>query len=770
MKTIRYYILSIALAFVVVGCAEDEFDVNHNLAKPGDEVQFGVTLPNANTRTVYGPELNNAFPIYWVDGDKVMVTSPQCAISKSEYKVTANTTSQNYANSLTKTGEAGIQWGTSDANFYSVYPSANTTADGSNVFTITMPHNQEIGVSVSDDGVHSSAPDMNACFMTAATLNVPNGTTVNLKYKPLSTAIRFTLTGPTFSNKSENLQTVTIDRIRLVAPEGTAISGEFTLTINEEDGTTSVHPIENETYNFIELLPSTATGAYPTLSCSSGSDGKGVSETVEVNAFIMLGTETQITNDWYIEVKVKEQATTDTGAAGDGTTFKKSLGLKDESKNKLVPGQIHRLPAMPNLNIANNRAHDIDEWMNYIPRNVYLSEISVPGSWNSLNEDAQGKREVTLSDGNYANSNTIEAQYAKGCRAFHLDTRWGRSGSFLNYTYDELSVADGGSTAKHPDGGKVMLNSSTFKSRLKSITDYYQGKTDIEEFMVVFCSFAHDSWVNPDMSWMEAVINACADNDIVIDASNLTPDTTIRDVAGKVLVIILADHNTTYPIGDGSGKCLFLDAPMTLDDAADAEAENSRIYNAAGNMSNVYMYNTYAQVERIGNYDNPYERGYAPSESERHAAIKTIMDWSKDNYVNRAEDYTHNSWPYIGIGGYRIESTRDWLNREIWESKDDQLSYIAPTYNAWFKTTYLDPMPASGYYPVGIILMNDICATEGTALAKAIVDLNDKYRQAYDPSIDPDTGDTIGGGQSLSAAKGYGAGLSDSGADVWDVE
>ena len=141
MKKLNKYIMLFVAAFALVSCVDDVTESNKTTSssevKVGDEVQFGLTLPSA--RTVYGPEdkENNAFPIYWVDGDKVQVYSPDASEGKdnAEYKVSVTGTTQNYADNLTKTGDCGIQWGegysitengtkiTGYHDFYSVYPS-----------------------------------------------------------------------------------------------------------------------------------------------------------------------------------------------------------------------------------------------------------------------------------------------------------------------------------------------------------------------------------------------------------------------------------------------------------------------------------------------------------------------------------------------------------------------------------------------------------------------------------------------------------------------
>ena len=121
--------MTLALSFLFAGCSEDELTKGSG-AKVGDDVQFGLSLSNLDTRTIYGEETKTGFPIYWVNGDKVRVASPQCLSGRNsaEYQIAVASTTQNYATSMTKTGDAGVQWGNSEtADFYSIYPSSAST-------------------------------------------------------------------------------------------------------------------------------------------------------------------------------------------------------------------------------------------------------------------------------------------------------------------------------------------------------------------------------------------------------------------------------------------------------------------------------------------------------------------------------------------------------------------------------------------------------------------------------------------------------------------
>ena len=387
------YLLGLSL-LALVACNQENMP-ERPTPTPGAEVKFGVSLnKNDVTRTIYGDENNNAFPIYWVQDDKVLVTSPQCLNGRNtaQYKVSVATATQNYATSLNKTGAVGVQWGQDDtADFYSVYPADKASVIGT-IFSLTMPNVQR-DVLEQDGDKDVAYADMNACFMGAVRKEVANGSDVNLTYTPLSTAIRFTLRGPS-AGVGQTSSEVIISKVVLKADQ--PIAGDFTVDMSTPEPTVK---LGSKTYNEITL--------YTYYASASGHLTLGLNDAVELNAFVIPHENLAVNPNWKLEVTTAEGAvyTTPLGGTGDG---------------KLKPGKIHRfkgkLPSLP----APTTDWDPSNWMINVPRNVYLSEISIPGSWNSLNKDFQN---VNISTEETCKE-AIDVQYNAGVRAFHIDTRW----------------------------------------------------------------------------------------------------------------------------------------------------------------------------------------------------------------------------------------------------------------------------------------------------------------------------------------------------------
>lgn len=744
------YLLGLSL-LALVACNQENMP-ERPTPTPGAEVKFGVSLNKTDvTRTIYGDENNNAFPIYWVQDDKVLVTSPQCLNGRNtaQYKVSVATATQNYATSLNKTGAVGVQWGQDDtADFYSVYPADKASVIGT-IFSLTMPNVQRDQVQLDNKKAYA---DMNACFMGAVSKEVANGSEVNLTYKPLSTAIRFTLRGPSAGVGQTNSE-VTISKVVLKADK--PIAGDFTVNMNTETPTVE---LGSNTYKEITL--------YTYYASTGGHLALRVGESVELNAFVIPHKELVVNDNWKLEVTTAE-----------GVVY--TTSLKGTGNGKLMPGKIHRfLGQLPSLPAPTNE-WDPSNWMVNIPRNVYLSEISIPGSWNSLNKDFQYAADgsSTLGFSEAEQIAAIKAQYKAGARAFHIDTRWKASRKresifhSWEYTITGLSVANGGDGRTYDmSGGKVMQDDNvTFETVLNTITSQVQP----DEYMMVFCTFAQDSHEETKNGWLQAISDVCASNSKVVDGRTISANSVVGDVLDKVIVIVNCpeDPNDIKNLPQGS-KCLFTYTPITLD-----KTRYKDLPYATGTIKNcgdpaLTMYSSQAQtMARLNSNDgyDSYNRGYCPTLLERQTKSENILNYSLQNYGKT--DYEHAHWMYHGLGGYSLH--RKGL---LWEDESDEnQKAVAQTLNPWIddkiKKMSAHPDDSQGqtrYYPVGLVLMNYVTdAVYGKPVMLDILSLNNKFRKAYDPDKDPlDPSNNGSSSDVKSAAPGYNSGMKDSGTDA----
>mgnify|MGYP000308990944 CR=1 FL=1 len=745
MKTNKYFLIPI-LAFLVCSCQDDE--QGGVQPTPGQDVKFGVTLEQNSSRTIYGPESDTGFPIYWVEGDEVIVSSPDCAdgggVGSAVYKVHVDSETQNYASSLEKTEEAGVRWGSNDTgDFYSVYPvSSSHTKLGSDykTVTLTMPAQQDNNI-VTEDGARIIRSDMRSCFMYAAEAGVKSGETVNLKYKPLSTALRFTLRGPQTGDP------VTITYVRIYAPMGTNISGTYNVDLSTatDEELPTMKIVDGLGRNYVTMNAADAsTGAYLTLAQG---------EEIEMNAFLLIADNTVMTDKWYIEI-----------GTSSGISYKKYLDTQAaDDKRTLVPGKVHRLSeALPPLA---SDAWDASNWMANLQRNVYLSEISIPGAWYSMHADYQPE------------TNNIKTLYDRGVRAFHLDTRWrGTTRWVIGDTYldevKDLGVIDADDHSFNERGvlgGDKYLDyesgAPSFESVLENITTYIQP----DEYMVVMCTFAQGSGnyeyktTSDDTKkvWIHKISEICnldKFKDKVIEASQLNENSTVADALGRVIVIV----NTYTDTSVSGSKCFFMDIPISQNQNRFEGDNYYKEYLKYNNdtQSGIQVYGTHAQQTA---YDSDGPSGgnnndYVPTISQRKDMAGKILDWSKGNY-NSQSNGTHNIWIYLGMGGYVYERGGD-----DYATIRDELS------NNFIGAKVQEMYDNNSFYPIGIVLMNDVTAshtTGGYGLAQSILEMNNKYRKAYDPDRSPVDGSYIDGSNGVhSVAPGYSSGMKDNQTDA----
>ena len=747
MKRI-YNILLAVLSLAVVACVED---INPDIpsAESGDEVQFGLALGDPETKTVYGNETGNAFPIYWINGDKVQIFSPQCLEGRrsAEYEVSVAKEQQNYADQLTKTGDYGVQWGAAEkAIFYSLYPSGKYTLsnEGTHAQGVTINYSQNIIVNGT-----TIKSDMEDCLMYAKndggeTNNfegVTKGETVNLAYKPISTVVYVTM--EVAENTDATVDNFTIQSVSLTAPGETYIAGTFSLKI--EDGSFGEFAANQGSNTVLAQITDSSTGGFYTISNK---------QKLSIPLFLAPVSGLNV-NGWKVKV------------VANNHTYTKTINL-DQT---LTPGKIHKIN-LPKF-AAEETEWETGNWMENIPRNVYLSEVSIPGSWNSINPDFQ--------DVGSTDAQTIANQYAQGVRAFHLDTRWKAEYQWttLFNKVVGLGVADGGDVGSAvssiaTSGNKYMRGSNTplVEDIISQLVGYI--KNTPEEYMVLVCSFAQAS-INHEGSnglWygeISAICNKSDYTDYIVDATKVTANTLVGDVLGKILVIINMQDTissaTTLPSGS---KCMFVNMPSELTSTRFTPLDNQETllknntdylwYSATSATSTgISMYNNQAQItSSTGSAITDHDRGYVPSVSQRSTVLNSIVNWSRSNYGT--ENYAHDKWIYLGLGGYQVAEGGSA------GAVSGSYSTIASTYNTWIdgKVTEMGTIPTGQtakvpYYPVGIVLMNFV--NDYTSTVKHILLLNNAYRLQYDPDKPSDYNPNA---KTKSAAPSYSSGMNDS--------
>ena len=736
MKSRNIIIASFAALFLASSCSDVMEPDEIVKANPGDEVVFGAALPA--TKTVYGEENTETkkFPIYWVNGDKVRVASPQCMSGRNtaEYMVAVDGATQNYATTLTKTGDTGVQWGDAEtADFYSIYPSSASTkleVSGEGV-TTTLHVDATQFASTTDNGTsyYAQPAEMGNVVMYAKTAGVTSGSTVELHYTPFSTVLEFEINAP--SEPVADKQTeITIQSLTLTAPTGTTIAGNFGFNFDGPSITPAATGGSNAiTMHFLD------DNQYTTVLSTTKT-------TLKAKMCLMPVSGVESISGWTIAVNT---------SAG---TFSKTIKDSDlTGKNTaLAPGKVHKIK-LPTLNYASQEwIYNTANWITSLPdyTNIYLSEISLPGAWYAGSTES------------YQATNDIATLWNAGVRAFAVETRTTSTGGYIvdRAQTTPNGIALSGSQSNSIDTYSAGTNSlgtgSTSKAKVSysgtsiaTIITNIANQVKSDEFGVLVLSYADggNSAHRPvDYgAWLQLLYDAynglTASVKEKIYQGQVTANTTVNSVLGKLILKINVDENIAMS-GSVSGTnfayannlpALFSYNPFLIQmEGADytrpyysnlswsnwGDGADYRTYDLVANLSGIsadvaaskfiWVFSSANRTQLNSGTDTTI-----PKYENRQAALKAMMTFSKTVY----ERSNHNVWFYFNCGGTQATS-----------STSDSVSPtdFASTMNSWLLETINTKTDPS---PLGIVMFNQ-CTNDtynGPAIIKAIIEMNSKF-------------------------------------------
>lgn len=504
------FLISIfTLSLMIIGlasCVNDNTTGGKPLPK-GTEFDFG-TDTNLS-RTYYDPEdVANPNATYWKifwnyqdPLDQVYIYSPQAMTGRQQAAYTVHGVKDQYSATATKNSEIGIQL--SDANtydFYGMYPAQNVKANSGSGHSLsaTMPIFQtasttEIMNSENNVGNLETSADMNSALMIAKEsgfmTSTQNNAKVNLQFEPFASMLNVTVNGVEQTNLQYKVLITSII-IEADAP----IAGDFTYNYDTKAITFGENPS-----NFIEINTKFKDAAGHQIGVPMGPDSK-----LNVRAFMIPNP-----NVKNLKVKVVTSA---------AQTLTKTLNMTN-FKNS----QIH-FAKLPKIN-ASNLQFDYKIWLSQLDPNIYLSEISMPGSALTfsykLSEDYQKTQTLDLTK-----------QFENGIRVFQFHVN----------TVNQTSTYDGGSTSVGialPGGTPMEKEDGSYYTIEDVINALHSEMKGVHKDE--FCVVAISDWLqekNTDnMRLLYQRLNAVIDKagEMGLVAANVTPNTTIADVKGKVI-------------------------------------------------------------------------------------------------------------------------------------------------------------------------------------------------------------------------------------------
>lgn len=652
MKKNIFLIAGIALTAMLSGCADENLDNTvKNPVKSGEEIMFGSELSGdadvieakPGTRTVYGDRNGNGVPVYWeADGtDEIAIFCNQASQPANHlvnYKITPDETNHAIAASVAKVNpsEAGLQWGDLDTEhrFYAFYPASavegSAEENQTGQITANIPVTQQVqewrkGTFESSDTefngrtVYFGLPNMDYAYMYAYNAVTPSqvdkSKSIDLQFHNLVTVLDITVQGPSSG-------TATITNINVDAIDGTKpiLTGDFTCNIrntetgvigtcepvgdfNEERGRISIPCYDNKNKQFIQLGPN---------------------ELLNVKAYIIPqdGDNTVTRRTLRVTVSLL-----------NGAPCRKTLQQAD-----VTPHKINRV-ILPPLTIGGT-----NYWMSSLDPDIYVSELSIPGSKFSVLTSDNGANRV------YQNA-TIQKQFEDGVRAFIFQTstighqNWG-------FKYDGFYVV-----CENKDRQVMKLSEAI--NQIASYLDECDKKGKTNEFAFVMLTYSSGDTPlleDNEQYWIEKLRDEV--NSIAGDAANriytgeITPETTIDDVKGKI--ILKANYNSQNMIRNyGSAT-----APIMF--TYWGSAYGPKIYDGSyyqdiyGGMpmdwgkpmwyenSDAKLRWYYQEVTSVGT-------GQEATRAEKETFIKNLFTKSVDLYHN---DTSHKTWFMNDLGGY----------------------------------------------------------------------------------------------------------------------
>lgn len=632
------FLISIfTLSLMIIGlvsCVNDNVTGGKPLPK-GTEFDFGTTVDANLSRTYYDPaDVANPNATYWKifwnyqdPLDQVYIYSPQAMTGRQQAAYTVNGVKDQYSATATKNSEIGIQL--SDANtydFYGMYPAQNVKANSGSGYSLsaTMPIFQTASTTEIMDSENpvsnlETTADMNSALMIAKEAgfmpSTQNNAKVNLQFEPFASMLNVTVNGVEQTNLHYKVLITSII-IEADAP----IAGDFTYNYD----TKAITFGENKS-NFIRIDTRFKDAAGHQIGVPMGPDSK-----LNVRAFMIPNP-----NVTSLKVKVVTSA---------AQTLTKNLNMTN-FKNS----QIH-FAKLPKIN-ASNLQFDYKIWLSQLDPNIYLSEISMPGSALTfsykLNNDYQKTQTLDLTK-----------QFENGIRVFQFHVN----------TVNQTSTYDGGSTSVGialPDGTPMKKDGGgywTIEDAINALHSEMKGLHKDE-----FCVVAISDWIAKPVTTtkmtalynrLNAVIDKAGEMGLV--AANVNPNTTIADVKGKV--IFKLQLNSDYPgvWSELNGADLWMNI---FDNVANTNVYYSQMpfktipaTNASGTSANVlsnngmnYIYSEVADPVQYSITDGFYYKG----------GVKNCVTNVLAAYANNYSSSEHRNFSMTYLGGQGAKNLID---------------------------------------------------------------------------------------------------------------
>ena len=717
MKKIVYYSLCAVALAALSSCQEDIVEEAVIPAQTGDEITFGSELDEQLTKTIYGPLSADGtkYPVEWENGDHISIYCPEAAQTKIvKYKITPDPSNPSTSSAVTKVNpdEAGLQWGQEETHHFSAfYPGDRILGSVEGKLRAEIPVRQEPvrwekEKNTAGGITYTGVANTDYAFMWAyGKHNKSEGGDVALKFKPWVTILDVEINGPANARESIKMSSVQIRSL-----SGETLNGEFLIDFNPVEDNKSNYPTYEEYGNPNATRSQISIQLYDDEWVNNdGTKGNFITlnhgDKIVVRFYLLpkdvnYDTSGEGRNDLQIRVTPFNSAVlTRTLNAQGGTVHG---GILAHKVNKVILPSVSKTG--PNY------------WMSSLNPGIYVTELSLPGSKMSYQTEANG------ADVAYQNL-TIGEQFRNGIRAFQLQTASKRDGSggtrYNRWDEDEInlhlmqtvagsatntefktvvdSIARALEQANNNEYAFILLTMSEGDSE----EYYYQVQTGTGIFGIPI-------YENYDISakeaWMDAIKEdltemAAEPEKYRLYTEEITPTTTIADVAGKIIIKVNYNDDTMANRLSDTDRipAMFAQWGMRSDvedfKETSAYAINAMRWGTSYNADNGKLKWFYHEATPVG-HNNADGGEYGEPSGLKISNIEDMWEKSITYYKNNENN---DMWFLNDIGGSYVNG--GYSSGETQQGVDDWTKFIGP-----YATTLLQNRTADA--TLGIVLMN----------------------------------------------------------------
>ena len=626
----RSLLLGILPLAFLAGCQDNLEEMPVVPAQTGDEITFGSSLTDvdAQTRTIYGDEpVNGAYPVTWEDGDQIAIYCPEASNGNMVYyKVTPDETDASHSSAVTKVNpeQAGLQWGTEEEHHFSAfYPADRIVGLLNGKITATIPVVQtplSWKSTPNDAGgtTYTGVANTDYAFMWAYnTHNKSDGGDVALNFKPWVTILDVEINGPKTAGAA-----IKMSSVQLVSTTGETLNGQFTMDFTAVETNREAYP----TYEQAGNPASTRSIITIQLYDQSLNDGKGDFITLKhgdkiVVRFYLLpkdtNYDTSARQDLQLRVTPYNSAvlvrTLNAAAGSDEGT--QAGGILAHKVNKVILPSVSQTG--PNY------------WMSSLDPNIYVTELSLPGSRMSSLTEANGASIIYQDQ-------TISEQFINGVRAFYFQT------AYRNDRYwEDWQIHDDYNLYLAVNGRRL----ERLNTYIKNIADGLAAAEDAgktNEFAFVLLSWSSISGASNSKNWMTTVEEELKemgnDSQCRLYTDEITPNTTIDDVKGKI--IIKVNYND-QDMGNYLNADARVPAMFAIWDSYYCPKGNDLRWGTSNSNAPVTMKWVYQEVTTVG-------PGGQTILADKKNYINQMFESSIDSYQNNS---AHDMWFMNDCGG-----------------------------------------------------------------------------------------------------------------------